>query len=97
MIGIVLCVLFLTEMVATISTYRLRRTIFTRYPTQYDAIGYRDSDGAYLDCARTVISIPFRMRTSGLPRRVRAQILLLRIHRIAFALITIPAFLYLVV
>jgi hypothetical protein len=93
MTAVLLLIAFLLEAIASISTYRLRRVLFHSFPNNYETIGYREADGAYRDSIKTIFRIPWGMSTEGLPPGIVAKIKWLRVHRVLFFLIVIPAFL----
>ena len=90
---IVFCV-FAVEIFASHYTYKLRKVIWRDHPANYQTIGFRERDGAVMDSARTILSLPFRMETSGLTKRLLFDIWWLRVWRVVFYLVLVPIYLY---
>ena len=91
--AIVVC-LFIPELFVSYYSYRLRAIIHRDFPANYASIGYRESDGAVLDSVKTVVLMPFALKTAGLPDSMLSKVRLLRVHRVLFYLIAVPVFIY---
>lgn len=73
---------FVLEAIATFRLYRIRSLVGRRFNENYKTIGYATTDRAYMDAFKTMVAIPFRMVTHGLPTGIVVELKVLRVYRI---------------
>lgn len=82
MILFILLAFCATELIAIVISYRVRKELERSNHEQFSKIGFKDSDGAYLDNFRTLFAIPFKASTQGMSSSTKVKIIALRVYRV---------------